>query len=171
MAVKDYIGPVTRLKQELVFELKEFYSILARMIKDRGFSGYLENMHHEYNNPDGSRTIVFSWTAAKKLEPYVRACIDIDVKAVFTEAVVEKEGNEKTMLEGTLEMDLRSYLLRDIEDEWGFRGSNPTRRFLRDLYDKFLNVDKISSHEKRLKGDFEALVSDLKAYMKIHKQE
>ncbi len=167
MSVKDYIGPVTRLKQTLVFDIKEFSAMLSRIIKDRGFAGYLEVYHNEFNNPDGSKTIAFGWVIGKKVEPYVRLCMDINVKAVVNEAVVE----EKTMYEGNLDIDLTSYLLRDIEDEWGYRNSNPTRRFLRDLYDKFLNVDKMSGHEKKLKADYDAIISDLKAYMKIHRPE
>lgn len=169
MAVKDYTGPPARLKQFMIFDFSEFYSMLTRIIKDRGFSGYIENFHSEFNNPDGTKTTVFSWGAAKKIEPYIRLCIDFDVKAVTKDTFLESEG--KTMAEGTIEFTISSYMMRDVEDEWGFRNSNPTRRFLRDLYDKFLNVDRIGTHVKRLKSDTEAAVADLKAYMKLHKSE
>jgi len=171
MAVKDYTGPVIKLKQTLVFDFKDFSSMLARMIKDRGFSGYIENYHNEFNNPDGSKTISFGWTAAKKLEPYLRQCAEFMIKAVVHETVVENDSSEKTMYEGNLEIDISSYMMRDVEDEWGFRNSNPTRRFLRDLYDKVLNVDKMATYEKRLKSDVEAIINDIKAYMKINRLE
>lgn len=169
MSVKDYMGPPARLKQSMVFDFKEFYSMLTRIIKDRGFSGYIENVHSEFNNPDGTKTTLLLWTAGKKVEPYIRLCIDFDIKAVTKDTFLESEG--RTMAEGTIEISLGGYMLRDIEDEWGFRNSNPTRRFLRDLYDKFLNVDRMGSHTKRLKSDVDAIVSDLKAYFKLHKSE
>lgn len=169
MTVKDFTGPPIRLKQFMIFDFGEFYSMLTRIIKDRGFSGYIENFHSEFNNPDGTKTTIFSWNAAKKVEPYTRISFDFDVKAITKDTFLESEG--KTMAEGTIELTISSYLLRDIEDEWGFRNSNPTRRFLRDLYDKFLNVDRMGSHSKRLKSDIDAMVSDIKSYFKLHKSE
>ncbi len=166
MSVKDYVSPATKFKQAMLFDPKDFASAIVRSIKDRGFSGYIENIHNEYNNPDGTKTIFFSWMIAKKVEPYVRACMELNIKEVFSEAVVEGEG--ENLHEGVIEVELASYLLRDIEDEWGYRKGNPTRRFLRDLYDRVFNVDKLNAHEKRLKSDAEALISDMKAYMKLH---
>lgn len=171
MSVKDYVSTATRLKQTLVYDPKEFLSMLSRIVKDRGFSGYFENVHHEFNNPDGTRTIILQITTAKKVDPYVRLCIDIGVKAIVHDVAVEKEEGEKTMAEGAIEIEFTSYILRDIEDEWGYRNKNPTRRFLRELYDKFLNVDRMATHEKRLKSDLDAIVSDVKSYIKINQAQ
>lgn len=171
MAVKDYVSPVTKLKQAMLYDPKEFANMIVRSIKDRGYSGYLENAHNEYNNPDGTKTIFFAWNIAKKVEPYVRVCIDLSVKEIFSDATIEKEGMNENLHEGTIDVEIVSYLMRDVEDEWGYRNGSPTRRFLRDLYDKVFNADKLNAHEKKLKGDVDALISDLKAYMKLHQPD
>ncbi len=71
------------------------------------------------------------------------------------------------MQEGTISASLTGYIMKDYEDEWAIKAQSPTRKLLREFYDKFVGRDRIADNENELNNDIKLIIGELKTYLKM----
>ncbi len=166
MTQKDYIGPVKKISQHLVFDQKDFYRVLDGLFNNLGYR-YLETGYNEKQFANGAKKLSFIWSGERKVSVYLKLAIDLEYSSNVKDIVVEKDDKKLSLQEGDVSIGISGYLKKDIRDEWGIRHQSGTMKFLREAYDKILGKDKMGSHEAQLKKDVEKLIRDLKTYFKL----
>jgi len=167
MPVMDYVVPVTKIKQSLSFEIKDFYKMLKSLFKERGY-GIEETEYAESGHEEGHKTH-FLWKCEKKMDSYSKLMIEIKFLAETRDAVLEDEDKKKTVQEGNVSLSIGGYISKDIEDEWALKVKTGIDRFFRELYDKFGKGQKFEEYESKLKKDIEAITYDIKTYLKMNR--
>ncbi|MFH1065440.1 MAG: hypothetical protein V1734_02965 [Nanoarchaeota archaeon] len=170
MAVMDYVVPVTKIKQHLSFELKDFYKTLKSWFKERGY-GIEETEYAESAGHEGMHRTHFQWKCSKKMDSYSKLVIEIKFLAETRDAVLEDADKKKTVQEGNVSLSIGGYISKDIEDEWALRVKTGFDRFFRELYDKFGKGQKFEEYEGKLKKDIDAITYDMKTYLKMNRYD
>lgn len=167
MAVMDYVVPVTKIKQSLTFDFKDFYKMLKSWFKERGYS--IEETEYAESGHDTEKRTHFQWKCSKKMDSYSKLVIELKLLAETKEVVLEEEDKKKTAQEGNVSITIGGYISKDIEDEWAIKVKTSFERFLRELYDKFGKGEKFEEYEGKLKKDIETIVYDIKTYLKMNR--
>ncbi len=168
MAQKDFLGPMEKVEQNLVFDQSELIKMLKTWLKDKGYTAK-EQAHSQKPTNDGRNKLEIFWRDEKQVDPYTKNNMDIFVEAVTKDVTVEEEERKSTMQEGKLVISIGGYVTKDIEDEWGITPKNPIRSVLREFYDKLINVDKTDRFESQIRKDVDDFKRALKTYMKMHR--
>ncbi len=168
MAVKDYVGSVITISQTLSFDIKELYKNLKLWFKDREY-GVAEPKYAEKFISEGKKNVSFKWVCEKKMDPYTKLVIELTFDSKASDVVVEKDDKKHVVQEGEIKLTLAPYISRDIEDEWSLRKETGLQRFIREVYDKFSKKNKYEDYERRLKKDIDAIVYDIKTYVRQHR--
>ncbi|MDD4877604.1 MAG: hypothetical protein PHO02_01050 [Candidatus Nanoarchaeia archaeon] len=167
MAVMDYVVPVTKIKQSLSFEIKDFYKMLKNWMKERGYE--IEEKEYAESGHDNGHKTHFVWKCEKKMDSYTKIIIELNFIADTKDVVLEDDEKKKTLQEGNVSIAVGGYISKDIEDEWAMKVKTGFERFLRELYDKFGKGQKFEEYEGKLKKDIETIVYDIKTYLKMHR--
>lgn len=170
MVQKDYLGPMEKVEQTLVFDQKELIKMMRIWFRDKGYT-VNEMTHSQTPTSDGKNKLILFWKVEKEVDPYATINMDVFVLAITKDVTVEEEEKKSTMQDGNLSVEVGGYVVKDVEDEWGITSKNPIRAVLREFYDKILNVDKMSKFEKQIRKDVDDFKRDLKTYMKMHRIE
>lgn len=169
MGSKDLVFPTKKIEQTLTFDLDELVSILNTWFEERGY-GLLETKHVEKQGEEQRSLIKFNLCADKKVDPYVKQVIDIDFFANVKDVIVEVDEQKKKVQDGTVSVEFTGYLKKDSEDDWTLKSSKgSSKSFLRELYDKYFNKNKMDKFESDLSKDINDIIAELKAYLKLHK--
>jgi hypothetical protein len=169
MAQKDFVQPVIKVKKELTYDFKEFYSMLRSWLKDRGYDPIAELDHSDISTPEGGQKIEILLAAEKKVDPYVKLIMEIEISSNTKNVTVEQEGKKSTVQEGSILVGFGGYLKKDVEDDWTVKNKSVLRKFMRDVYDKYIGSDKLEMAETKLKDDIKKVIHDLKTYLKLHR--
>jgi len=169
MAIKDYIQPIVKIHSTLSFDLRELYKTMRIWLSDRGYVIF-EKRYDESPTPEGLKKTSFFWVCEKKMDPYSKIVMEIKFVAETKDVVMETEEKE-VLQEGSVDVDFGGYILKDIEEEWAIRTKTGISRFLRELYDKFGKGPKFEEYETKLKQDMDAVMYDLKTYLRMHRYE
>ncbi|MFH1638529.1 MAG: hypothetical protein ABIB71_08945 [Candidatus Woesearchaeota archaeon] len=168
MPQKDFLGPMEKIEQTLVFDQKDLIKMMRIWFKDKGYTIW-EKAHTQTPTNDGRNKFSMFWKVEKEVDPYVTINMDVFVLAITQDVTVEEEEKKVTMQDGKLSIDVGGYTTKDIESEWGISPKNPLTGFLRELYDKILNRDKMDRFEAQIRKDKDDFKRDLKTYMKMHR--
>src|SRR3989344_4579548 len=77
---------------------------------------------------------------------------------------VEKDGKRVKSNSGTLEINFTGTLIKDYQSTWE---KNPTMKFLRGVYDRYIVEGTIEKYEIKLFGDVEDLAEQMKSFLAI----
>jgi len=168
MAVMDFVVPVVKLKQSLSFDMKDLFKAFQSLLKERGYK--IEEREYSESSPaDNEQKTHFLWKCEKKVDYYTKQVIEIKFLADSTHVVIEQDDRKKAMQEGNVSVAIGGYIEKDIEDDWALKVKTGFDRFVRELYDKFGKGPKFEEYEGKLRKDIEAVVFDIKTYLKMHR--
>jgi outer membrane receptor for ferrienterochelin and colicin len=169
MAQRDFTAPVKSISQRAIVDIRDFIKYLHKIIKERGYHAPMEQSHKEHTDDQGNQTISFYWYAKKKVSNYVKLVMEIQFSANVKNVSIEKDGKKKVLQDGNLSLELGGYIEKDYEDEWTVRKESSLRKVLRELYDKFLDRDRMANAENTLVEDINLIINEIKAYVKMHR--
>ena len=169
MTQKDFIGPDQTIKRTLTYNQKDLYQYFLKWFSERHYD-IIELEYDEKVLDSGTRKINWRWIPEKKCEYYVKLIIDFRFEAKVNDVMVEtSKGNKKKMQEGYVEGKFRAYILRDVESDWTLNKENPTKRLIREMYDKLISKKKMSRYEDEVKEDMKNIMNDFRTYVKTSK--
>ncbi|MAG78154.1 hypothetical protein CL616_02185 [archaeon] len=169
MSQKDYVGTDQTIRKTLIYNQTDLYKYFLKWFEQRHYDT-IETEYDEKILATGEKKINWRWIPEKKVEYYVKIIIDFRFEAKTKDVMVEtSKGTKKKLQEGTVEGKFRAYIDRDVEDDWQLNKEHPTKRLLREMYDKLISKKKMSKYEDELKQDMKNIMDDFRNYVKTHK--
>jgi len=150
-----------KISYDGVFDFKDAYSFLYTLFSDWGY-GIAEKSYSEKNKGE-SKDIDVSWEGSRKFDDYFKANVKIDWKVQGLKAAeVMKDGKKEKVQMGKIEVKITGILVKDYEDKWT---GTPMLKFMRGIYDKFVNESIADEYEDKLKEEVEESVNQVKAFL------
>jgi len=169
MPQRDYVSTDQTLKRTLTYSQKDLYRYFLKWFEDRHYD-IIETEYEEKVLSTGIRKINWRWFPEKKVEYYVKNVIDFRFEAKIKDVLVEtSKGQKKKMQEGTIVCKFKGIVERDVEDDWKLNKETPSRRLIREMYDKLVSKKKMAKYEDELKEDMKLIMDNLRTYVKTYK--
>jgi hypothetical protein len=158
MAYMDIVERNKSVKFEGKFVLDDVYKTIAKWGKNKQYN-ICEN---EYaTKKDGKlQTLKIRLDVYKKITDYVKIGLFVIVKATDISNIKYKNKN---MQEGSILINLTSYVKKDYEDTWTRK---TTSRFLRELYERFIVSNRFDKYEEEIGNDLKSLKLCLKDFFR-----
>lgn len=162
MAEKDTVFK-GKIKQEGIFDFKEFYSFIYDWLKGEGY-GVSEKTYSEKIVGD-AKDIGIEWEAKKKVSDYFKFVIKMSWKILGMKKLkIKKENKEISMNSGVVEIKFNAVLVKDYESRWE---DAPIWKFLRGIYDRYIIKSRISQYEDNLTEELDELIAQCKSFLTI----
>lgn len=162
MAEKDTIFE-GKVKQTDIFDFKELYNFLYKWLVDEGYK--VDEKNYSEKVTPGGKEIEIEWEAKKKVSDYFRFVLKPKWRILgMTDVEVEKNGKKFKMNKGQVEIKLGAILEKDYEARWE---GNPFYKFLRDVYNKYIIRARIEDYERKLFGEADEFLAQIKAFLAL----
>lgn len=162
MAEKDKIT-VEKVKRSGIFDFKDVYQFAYRWLTGEDYDVH-EEKYIEEAQPDAKK-IEIKWVAEKKISDYFKIELKLEWRIIGMKDVeVEQEGKRIKTNKGTFEVKITGTLIKDYEGTWD---GNPTGKFLRGIYEKWIIEGRIRQYEAKVFGEVEDLAEQMKAYLTV----
>ncbi len=163
MGEKDFVGEVIRYSFSGILPVDDLYKAIQKWTKLYGYK-VIEKEHKTSAGID-KNDYVFLWIIEKKVTDYVKYAIDTEVKVKNLKEVKTKEGKKK-YYKGDIFFSFSAYLNKDYEDA---HGKNPTIKFMREVYDKYVTDGKMKILEKGLARERDKLIAEIRAFLEVQR--
>src|SRR3989344_4375091 len=162
MAEKDKVL-TEKIKRVGIFNYKDTYQFVYNWLNEEGY-GVEEKKYVEEIQGDAKK-IEIIWTAGKKVSDYFKNELKLSWSILGMKNVeVEKDGKRIKMNDGSFEIKISGTLVKDYQSTWK---KNPTSKFLRGVYDKFIIEGRIEQYQDKVAGNVHDLINDLKSFLTI----
>ncbi|MEM3113511.1 MAG: hypothetical protein QXI33_03770 [Candidatus Pacearchaeota archaeon] len=162
MAEKDKIIE-QKVRYNGFFDFKETYQFVYRYMVEEGYD--VEEQKYVENVAGDSKNIEVIWVASKKISDYFKNEVKFSWRVLGLKSVeVDKSGQKLKMNMGSIEIKITGNLVKDWESTWE---NNPTMKFLRGVYDKYIIEGRIKKYEKKLFDDVNDTTEQIKAFFAI----
>ncbi len=171
MGTKDFVGMPLSVSNTLTYDQKELYKFLKKWFTDRGYS-IKEKDYTEKILSDGKKLYHFNWANDKWLDEITKSYILVEFKAEVENVTIEThDGKKKSAQNGLVLVTFTTYFDRDPTSEWNMLKKDPYKTLFKELWDKMLSRGKWERRKSALEKDLEAIMSDLKTYLKVHRYD
>jgi hypothetical protein len=152
-----------KIKQKGFWNFTDLYNFCYMWLKDEGYN-VSENEYTEKLVGNG-KELVIKWEAKKKVSDYFLNMIEVKWRILgMQDAEVEKEGKKEKTNKGEVGFEITGTLLRDWEERWE---RNPSYKFFRGIYDKYIIKSTTEQYEDRLEAKCVSFVEQIKAFLQI----
>ncbi len=171
MSVKDFLSPAKTINSTLTYDQKELYRYFQKWLSERGYD-IAEIDYTEKILSEGKKLYAFNWLCDKRVDDYTKFMISIDFKAQAENVQIElHDGKKKTAQHGTVTVKIATYMEKDIDSDWTLNKRTAYSTLIREIYDKMVVKGKWASFQGKLGKDAQALMNDLKTYLKTHRYD
>ncbi|MEA3329562.1 MAG: hypothetical protein U9Q06_02350 [Nanoarchaeota archaeon] len=162
MVEKDKIT-LEKIKRAGIFDFKETYQFVYRWLTEEDYD--VEEEKYQETAKGDTKDIEIMWVCKKKVSDYFRLNLKLGWRVLGLKKIeVEKDGKRIKMDDGSFEVKITGTLERDYENKWD---KNPSMKFLRGIYDKFIIEGTKKGYENKVFGDVEELSEQIKAFLAI----
>jgi len=163
MAEKDQIFS-SKIKYEGIVSFKDFYRFCYDWLKEETELVVAETKYAEKLKGD-SKDIDIEWIGTRKVTDYFK----FQIKAVFRilglKEVETTQGGAKIKTnQGSVEIKLTGTLIRDYDSKFEVTAH---KKFLRNIYEKWVIPSRIEQFEDKLISDCDEFLSQSKAYLDL----
>ncbi len=151
-------------KYEGVFNYKEFYKFCYDWLTENTIFQLFEDEYSEKIKQEG-KEIDINWTAVRKMTDYFKYEIKIKFKILhMVEVEVEKNGVKIKLNKGQLKITVKGNLIRDWQGKFE---RSAYRKFLREIYDKWIIPGRIEQLEDKLVSNSDEFLVQAKAFLAL----
>ncbi|MFH1823263.1 MAG: hypothetical protein ABH817_00915 [archaeon] len=157
------LSPVfqTRIKHKGIFDFKEGYQFLWDFFQDYQYL-VIEKKYEEKVGAFG-KDLEIVWSCLKKINDYFRFNVSITWRPnSLTEVEVQEDGKKVKKNKGTFDVIIKANLERDYENRWE---ENVFKRFLRNLYDRYIIKSRTEFYEQKLAEEMAEAAAQLKSLL------
>ncbi len=171
MGSKDFLTAPKIISNSLVYDQKEFYNYLKRWFSLRSYD-INEGSYTEKILANGKKLYSFVWMNDKRVDDYTKFVIGLDFSAEVENIQIElHDGKKKTAQKGTITLKFTSFIEKDADLEWTIGKKTAYRAIFMEIYDKIIAKGKWARYQTNLGKDFNALMGDVKTYLKMHRYD
>ena len=165
MGKKKILVDDLRLYYNGIFDMNELYREIDRLIADRGYAKN-EKRSEEKVTEEG-REISFELRPTKAFEKDFLGMVKMRFYMDnLTEAVVEKSGYKRKMLQGNIMVRFDGWTSTNIEFVWQ---TKPIFMFIRDVFDRLVYKSHWFKYEDEIASDTRYMHRHLKAFLNLYK--
>jgi len=162
MVEKDKITE-EKVKRSGIFDFKELYQFVYRWLRNEDYDveekKYIEEVTGE------SKKVEIKWEATKKITDYFKIELKLEWRIIgLVNVEVERNGKRVKMNNGSFEVKITGTLIRDYQNSWD---RNPTYKFFRGIYDRYIVIGTVKKYETKVFGEVEELSEQIKAFLTI----
>jgi hypothetical protein len=151
------------MKHTGIWNFRDLYNFCFLWFKEEGYN-VEETLYNEKILATG-KEIVIKWKVWKKVSDYFKNVIEIKWKILGMQDVeIEKNGKKLKSNSGETEFKVDGFLERDYEQRWEV---NPTYKFFRGIYDKYITRETREQYEDKLTAKCVSFVGDTKAFLNL----
>lgn len=170
MPQMDFISPVKTITKSLVYNQKDLYKFLMKWFAERHYA-IVELDYTEKDLGEGKKLYGFNWANEKKIEEFTKLIIEVGFEAKAINTMVETENGQRKAQKGEVKVEFKGFVLKDVEDDYTLSKEAPQRRLLKEIYAKFIGNKRMNRFEAQLGKDINAIITDLKTYLKAHRYD
>ena len=136
MSETDSVLKEIKLSKDGVFDLDSLYKLIKDWIDFHKYDFYERNYSDIFKGD--SKDIKVKFETEKKFDSYVKYKIDISL-SVKDHRIVLSADKKKKLVKGNLSIGIEANIESDYGENWE---GNPMKKFIRGVYDKFIECDK-----------------------------
>lgn len=163
MSETDSVLKEIKLSKDGVFDLDSLYKLIKEWIDFHKYDFYERN-YTDISKGD-AKDIKVKFESEKKFDPYVKYKIDISL-SVKDHRIVLSADKKKKLVKGNLSIGIEANIESDFGENWE---GKPMKKFVRGLYDKFIDGDKRAKMQEELKEEAYSLFNELKAFLNLQR--
>ncbi len=165
MSEKKYIVKGLQINYKGLFNVKEFYKFLDKFLQDYGYDK--NEAFNEEKAHKGGKDILLKLEPFRTVSDYAKNFIQLKISMTgIKEVEIVKDDKKVKMNDGTIKIQIASYLKSDKEGRWE---QKPLFIFFRTLVDKFVYKVYISHLEKELEKDTKQLYHSIKSFFNLYR--
>lgn len=163
MVEKDQVFS-SSVKYNGIFSFKDFYKFCYDYLTDELPFTMRENKYKE-KIIGNAKEVDVEWEGKIKITDYFKYKIKINFKIRDLEKVeIEQGGKKRDTNKGTIEIKMKGNLISDYRGEYE---TNPSVRFMRKVYDKWIIASKIEQFKDELIEHCDEFLGQAKAYLDL----
>ena len=152
-----------KVEQVDIFNFKELYNFLYKWLVDESYK--VDEKKYSEKVIATGKDIEIQWEAKKKISDYFRFVLKPKWKIFsMTSVDVDQGGKKVSMNKGRVEIKVTAVLEKDYEARWETSGF---LKFLRGVYDKYIIRARIEGYEKKLFGEADEFLAQMKAFLAL----
>lgn len=163
MAEKNQVFS-SKIKYNGIVSFKDFYKFCYDYLKEELEFDLAETKYGEKLNGD-LKDIDIEWKGFKKIDDYFKHEIKVEfqIRQLKNVEIVQDTKKIKTN-QGVIEVKLKGEIVRDYRSHYA---TNPTRKWMRSIYEKWVIQAKIEKVEEKLIMDCDEFLRQAKAYLDL----
>ena len=152
-----------KISKDGVFNFEDLYRTVKDWLNLNKYE-FFEKNYSEISKGD-SKDIKAVFTCEKKIDDYLKSSLSISMK-VNDHRIVISSDKKKRLVKGLLEISINSSITSDYQEQWE---GKPLKKFIRGVYDKFVEGDRRSRVDKEIKEETYALFNEIKAFLNLQR--
>ena len=157
MVHTDKIVKDLEFSYEGVFDFKELLSVIREYLKRHDYD--IDEKLYNTSVKDDLKSTKIKWNADRKVDDYNKCVVKLTVDlGDYKEGYVDGAK----VADGKLKVTFNAEVERDYGEKWK---KNPTKRFIRAVYEKYVTEAKQSKIDGNLKNLIDGLKKEIKQYL------
>jgi hypothetical protein len=152
------------IKKKGYWNYSDLYTFCFEWFKREGYD--VKEKEYTEKNSDFGKEIMLEWMATKEVTDYYKFGIKVKWQILgMNSAEVERDGRKEKTNKGDLKIDVAVTLVKDYEQNWE---KSPFLKFMRGLYDNYINRTTNDVYEDRLESKALSFIRDVKAFLDLN---
>jgi hypothetical protein len=169
MAQIDYISPVKTISKTTTYNQQNLYKYLMKWFTERHYD-IIEGDYAE-KLVDGAKTYHFKWANEKRISEFTKINIKVDFNAKAEDVIQETTKGKRKVQKGDITIKFKGFINKNVEDDNTLSNRPPESFLLGAIYEKFIAKRRMARFEEQLKEDLDAIIKDVKTYLKSHRYD
>ena len=147
-----------------IFDFGNFYKFCYDYLTEElGFN--VSETKYKEKLKGNEKDLEIEWVGEIKIDDYFKHAIKVVFKIMFLKKIeIEQQGKKITTNKGKVETAIKGTLVRDYRGDYS---TNPTRRWMRDIYEKWIINNRIEKMEDKLVEDCDDFLSQAKSFLDL----
>lgn len=163
MAELDFVVTDLKLTKEGVFNFNDLYKTIKEWLSFHKYD-FFEKNYFDVTKID-AKDIKIKFETEKTIDEYTKFVMEFTIKVIDHKFVLSADKKKK-LVKGTLTISLGSAIQSDYSGEWE---DKPLKKFIRGVYDKFIEGDKRARLHNELKEETYSFYNEIKAFLNMQR--
>lgn len=154
----------SKVKYQGIFNFSDFYKFCYDYLTDElGFNTGETKYKEKIKGTE--KELEIEWIGEVKIDDYFKHVVKITHMIKFLKQIeIEQDGKKKKTNSGEVETSIKGTLVRDYRGDYS---TNPTRRWMRSIYEKWIINNRIEKMEDKLIEDCDDFLNQAKSFLDL----
>lgn len=154
----------SKIKYKGIFSFKDFYKFCHEWLTEETGLDVVEGKYSEKLSGD-AKDIEVEWEGTKNMTDYFKFEAKISFKIEgLTKIDINKGGAKVSTNNGSVEVGIKGSIIRDVDGKFE---TTAFKKFLREIYEKWVISEKIENYEEKIISSCDEFLSQAKAWLDL----